>query len=210
MNTPTIRVILVDDHRRVHLAITEMFLFFDDLELIAQATNGQEAITLVQEHQPDVILMDIMMPVMDGIQATEQILSAFPNIKIIALSSFQDDDSVYSILQAGAVGYILKNENINDIDNIIRSAYQGQNILSPEILHKLMHQSQTTFLETDLSERELQVLTALAKGQTNAEIAKLLTISVSTVKFHMNNIQLKLGVETRAEALVVAAKNRLI
>ena len=209
MTNPKIKIILVDDHRRVHQAISEMLSFVDDIELLAHGSNGLEAIELCDLYRPDLVLMDIVMPVMDGVEATKQILKKHPNIKVLALSSFKDQDSVRTALESGAVGYVLKDSSVDDLENTIRAAYEGQSILSPEIMQALLKMP-TSDQAINLSSRELEVLKLFSNGMTNNQIAMILTISVSTVKFHIANILNKLEVDTRAEAIVIAAKNNLV
>jgi len=204
-----ISIILVDDHRRVHQAISEMIGFFDDIELLAHGSNGREAIELCNRYQPDLVLMDVVMPIMDGIEATKHIIEKNPEIKVLALSSFKDHHTVRTMLENGAIGFVLKDSSVDDLENTIRTAYAGQSILSPEIMQALLETQQSN-QETNLSARELEVLKLFASGMTNNQIAHTLTISISTVKFHITNIVEKLGVNTRAEALVAAAKNKLI
>ncbi len=204
-----ISIILVDDHRRVHQALSEMISFFDDIELLGHGSNGLEAIDLCDLYRPDLVLMDIVMPLMDGVEATKQIVKKHPDIKVLALSSFRDRDTVRSMLESGAVGYVLKDSSVEDLENTIRTAYEGQSIFSPEIMQALLDTGHTT-IDTDLSSREIEVLKLFATGMTNNQIASQLTISASTVKFHITNIIEKLGVSTRAEALVIAAKNNLV
>lgn len=205
----TIGIILIDDNRRVHQVIAEMISYFDDIELLAHGGNGREAVTLCDQYQPDLVLMDVVMPIMDGVEATRLIRKKHPHIKILALSSFQDHDTVRSMLESGAIGYVLKDSSVDDLENTIRTAHEGQSILSPEIMRALLEKAQPT-AETNLSAREQEVLKLFASGMTNNEIASILTISVSTVKFHITNILNKLGVDTRAEAIVIAAKSNLI
>ncbi len=202
-------IILVDDHRRVHQTIGELISFWDDVEVLAHGHNGLEAIDLCDQFQPDLILMDIVMPLMDGVEATKRILQKYPQTKILAFSSFKDQDTIRAMLENGAVGYILKDSSVDVLESVIRLACAGQHILSPEITKVLLEKplSQT---DTNLSPREKEILRFFASGKTNSEIAATLTISVSTVKFHITNILTKLGVETRAEALVAAAKANLI
>lgn len=204
-----ISIILVDDHRRVHQALSEMISFFDDIELLAHASNGIEAIDLCDLYHPDLVLMDVVMPLMDGIEATKQIVKKHPNIKVLALSSFRDRDTVRVMLENGAIGYVLKDSSVEDLENTIRTAYEGQSIFSPEIMQALLDTGHTT-IDTNLSSREIEVLKLFATGMTNNQIASTLTISTSTVKFHITNIIEKLGVSTRAEALVIAAKNNIV
>jgi len=210
-----IRMILVDDHRRVHQAMAEMIDFIDDIELLAQASNGEEAVHLCDQYQPDLVLMDVVMPVMDGVEATKRIMAKHPNIKILALSSFKDPTTVREMLENGAIGYVLKESSVDDLEHTIRTAYEGQGVLSPEVIHGLLDTQEEEptpepQIDNNLSPRELEVLQLFATGMTNGEIAVDLTISVSTVKFHISNILDKLEVDTRAEALVLAAKNNLI
>lgn len=208
-----IGIILVDDHRRVHQVITEMVSFFDDIELLGHGSNGIEAIDLCDRYHPDLVLMDVVMPNMDGVEATKRILAKHPDTKILALSSFKDHETAHAMLESGAVGFVLKDSTVADLENTIRTAYEGQGILSPEIMQTLLKPPlQTAEKERDinLSPREHEVLQHFASGMTNGEIANELTISISTVKFHITNILNKLGVDTRAEALVVAAKHNLV
>lgn len=208
-----IRVLLIDDHRRIHQAVAEILDFIDDIELVAHGSNGHEAIQLSEEYCPDIVLMDVLMPGMDGITATEAIHKKQPNIKIIALSSFQDEDSVYAMLTCGAVGYILKDTGISDLENTIRVAYEGTSVLSSEITRLLVKRDtrpKSVDSNFGLSEREREVLKHIATGMSITEVAQTLFISQSTVKYHLKNILSKMGVETRAEAIALASKNNLI
>jgi len=206
-----IGIILIDDHRRVHQAMSEMISYFDDIEILAQGNNGLDAIALCDQYQPDLVLMDVVMPEMDGVEATRRIKTKHPDIKILALSSFKDNDTTRAMLESGAIGFILKNSSVDDLENTIRTAYAGQGIFSPEIMQMLTQPApQDTTEHIDLTPREREVMKLFASGLTNGEIAAQLTISVSTVKFHITNILGKLDVDTRAEALVIAAKNNLV
>ena len=204
-----IKIILVDDHPRVHQVMGEMFDFFDDIDLIARGSNGQEAIDLCNLYQADLVLMDMVMPVMNGVEATRRILEKYPETKILALSSFEDPNAVQRMLEQGAVGYILKTSSGKTLYNTIRAAIDGQAVLSPEIVNVMFDASKDE-LDASLTPREREVLTLFASGMTYNAIATKLSISASTVKFHVNNITAKLGVDTREEALVIAAKNNLI
>jgi len=180
-----------------------------DIKLVAQGANGQEGIALCDQHQPDIVLMDVVMPVMDGIEATRILHERFPNLKVLVLSSFQDHESVYAMLHNGAVGYLVKSSLAQDLAETIRSTVHGKMVFSSEIGAQLMSPPQPA-VDFHLTDRELEVLVMLAEGLTNQQSAQKLSISQSTLKFHMMNIFQKLGVQTRSEALVLAAKNNLI
>jgi len=206
---PKIRVVLIDDHLQIHRIIQETLRTTSDIQLVGQGANGQEAITLCEQCQPDIVLMDVMMPVMDGIEATKILHERFPGIKVLVLSSFQDHESVYTMLRNGAVGYLTKSTLAKDLVDTIRATFQGKMVFSPDIVDQLLTSPQPT-VDFNLTDRELEVLVLLAEGLTNQQSAQKLSISVSTLKFHMNNIYEKLGVQTRSEALVLATKNNLI
>lgn len=208
----TIRVILADDHRRIHQIISETLSYVPDIEVVAQASNGREAVEQCRLHNPDVVLMDVVMPIMDGVEATKLILARQPNIKILALSSFREQDTTQAMIQSGAAGFVLKDTNTFDLANAIRTVCEGSIIFSPEIVQNLLHHQSGKPSPTieNITSREQEVLKLMAKGLNNGEIAAKLTISISTVKFHINNLMMKLEVETRAELLVSATKNNLI
>lgn len=204
-----IRIILVDDHKVVHQALAAMISFVDDFELVAQGSNGKEAIELCHEFVPDIVLMDVVMPIIDGIEATRKILMQHPNIKILALSSFQDDVSVNSMLRSGAVGYVLKNAPVDELESIIRTVLEGKAVIDATLIQSIL-QPHRRDNDPNLSPRELEILNLVASGMSYGQVAQCLEISLSTVKFHKQNILLKLDVETRNEAILVAAKNNLI
>lgn len=207
----SIRIILVDDHRVVHQALAEMISFVDDFELVAQGSNGQEAIDLCREFLPDLVLMDVVMPGIDGVQATRRILADHPGIKILALSSFQDDVSVNSMLKSGAVGYVLKNTSVDELESIIRIVHEGKTVIDTHLIQKvLLPDVLTTHSDLNLSSRELEILKLIAGGMSYNQVADCLSISLSTVKFHIGNILAKLKVDTRNEAILVAAKSGII
>ena len=215
MNRPKIRLIMIDDHRRVHQALAAKIDFMEDIDVLAHGSNGIEAIDLCAQHQPDVMLMDVLMPGMDGIEATRQIHARFPNVKILALSSFDDQDTVRQMLANGAAGYLLKDSSMDELEQTIRTIVAGQTVLSPALIDGLLHPPASPSNEPmpspiQISRREQEVLQLFAAGLTNPEIAGQLFISVSTVKFHITNILDKLGATTRAEALVIAAKHGLV
>jgi NarL family two-component system response regulator LiaR len=204
-----IRVILVDDHLQIHRLVHVILGATSDIKLVGQGANGQEAIALCEQYQPDIALMDVVMPVLDGIEATKVLHERLPAIKVLVLSSFQDHESVYAMLRNGAVGYLVKSSLAQDLAETIRATFQGKMVFSSEVGAHLVSPPQPT-LNFYLTDRELEVLVLLAEGLTNQQTAQKLSISQSTLKFHMTNIFEKLGVQTRSEALVLAAKNNLI
>ena len=208
--TPSpIRVVLIDDHLQIHTVVQATLNSTPDFKLVGQGANGQDAIALCEQYKPDIVLMDVVMPIMDGIEATMVLHERFPNIKILVLSSFHDHESVYTMLRNGAVGYLTKDTLAQDLVETIRATFQGKMVFSPDIVEQLVL-SPHPAVDFHLTDRELEVLVLLAEGMTNQQSAQRLSISVSTLKFHMNNIYEKLGVQTRSEALVLAAKNNLI
>ena len=204
-----IRVVLVDDHYPIHKTVQTILRSTTDIRLVGQGANGREGIVLCEQYQPDVVLMDVVMPIMDGIEATRELRERIPDIKILVLSSFQDHESVYTMLRNGAVGYITKSSLAEDLAETIRTIYQGKMVFSSEVGEHLIAPPQPAG-DYQLTDRELEVLTLMAEGLTNKESAYRLSISQSTLKYHMNNIYRKLGVQTRSEALVLAAKSNLI
>jgi NarL family two-component system response regulator LiaR len=208
-NENPIRVVLVDDHAQMHRIVHVILGATSDINLVGQAANGRDGIALCEQYQPDIVLMDVVMPVMDGIEATKYLHKSLPDIKVLVLSSFQDHESVYAMLRNGAVGYLTKGSLAEDLAETIRATYQGKMVFSGEIGAHLV--SPPNPIENfHLTDRELEVLVHMAEGMTNQQTAQKLSISTSTLKFHMTNIYEKLGVQTRSEALVLAAKNNLI
>lgn len=204
-----IRVVLVDDHAQMHRIVRVILGATTDIKLVGQGANGQDGIALCEQYQPDIALMDVVMPLMDGIEATKILHERFPEIKILVLSSYQDHESVYAMLRNGAVGYLIKSSLAEDLTDTIRATFQGKMVFSSEVGVHLMSPPQPA-LNFNLTDRELEVLVLLAEGLSNQQSAQKLSISQSTLKFHMSNIFQKLGVQTRSEALVLAAKNNLI
>src|SRR5512139_3767222 len=206
-----IKVMVVDDHPVVRDGLKNMFLVFDDLELIGEAENGSAALAFCQQNTPDVILMDILMPVMDGILATRAICEQYPQVKIIVLTSYPEDDLVQKSLEAGAIGYLLKNATIDDLANAVRSAYAGRPTLAPEATMALIR-ARTGPLKpgSDLSQREREVLALIVQGLSNEEIAERLVISPATARHHVSACIQKLGAANRAQAASLAVKHGLV
>lgn len=209
---PKTRILLVDDHAWVHQAVNTILKIAPDIELIGQAHNGVEALRLCEELRPDLILMDVVMPHINGIEATRIIRERYDTIKILVLSSFQDDESVLAMLDSGAMGYVLKGSLTGDLISAIRTAMTGVSVFSAEITSVLLKSNHETTNGHDfgLTARELEVLRLMAKGENNPEIADKLVISQSTVKFHVVNIRDKMKVATRPEAMVLVAKNNIV
>jgi two-component system, NarL family, response regulator LiaR len=212
MNTPqTIQVMLVDDHNVVRSGLAAFLKAYDDLKLVGEARNGLEAVNLCRQKKPDVILMDLMMPEMDGIAATRAILADYPEIKIIAMTSFEDEELVQGVLAAGAISYLLKNVTSDELVKAIRDAVSGRSTLSPEAATALIQATRPTKEPGfDLTEREREVLGLVVQGQSNQQIAEALFISLATVKAHISNILSKLQVSSRAEAISYAIKHKIV
>ena len=210
--TEPIRVIIVDDHAMLRRGLKFFLKGFDDLELVGEANSGPAALDLCAEVQPDVVIMDMVMPGMDGAQATQAIRERFPQVQVIALTSFQEEDLVERALQAGAIGYLLKNVNADGLAHAIREAYAGRSTLAPEATEILIQATRQRAAQPDygLTEREQEVLALLVEGLSNAEISERLVITVATVKFHVRGILSKLGVSSRAEAIALAWQEKLV
>ncbi len=207
----TIRVMIVDDHALVRSGLEAFLLVQKDLKLVAQARNGQQAVALCAEAQPDVVLMDLLMPGMSGIETIGQIKQQFPRIQCIALTSYKDEELVQGALKAGAIGYLLKDISAEDLASAIRSACAGRPSLAPEAAQALIQMSMKgPAVGTDLTDREREVLDLMVDGLNNPEIASRLVISKGTVKFHVSSILSKLGVTSRTEAVSLALQNHLV
>ena len=206
-----IQVLVVDDHPVVRDGLKSMFLVFDDLELVGEADNGSAALAFCHQKTPDVILMDVLMPVMDGIDATRAILEQHPQVKIIMLTSYPEDNLVQKSLEAGAIGYMLKNAPIDALAAAVRSAYAGRPTLAPEATLALIR-AKTGPLKPgrDLSKRELEVLALIVQGFSNDEIAERLVISPATARHHVSACIQKLGAANRAQAASLAVKHGLV
>jgi len=206
-----IRVMLVDDHTMVRKGLATILKGFPDLQLVCEAENGVEAIKLCDEVQPDVILMDMVMPDMDGATATRIIRQQFPQVQVIVLTSFKEGELIKNALEAGAIGYLLKDVSADELARAIRAAYVGRATLSPEAAQTLVETAnQPPAPGLDLTEREREVLTLMIEGLNNTQIAGRLTVSPSTIKSHVSNILSKLGVASRTEAVTLALRNRIV
>jgi NarL family two-component system response regulator LiaR len=211
MDASPIKVLLVDDHAVVRSGLGAVLMTHDDLELVGEANNGQEAVNLVDKLRPDVVLMDILMPVMDGVQATKAIHEKHPEVRIIALTSFKEKDMVEGALKAGALSYLIKNVSADELVTAIRGAMSGQPRLSPEAAQVLIQDiKQPATPGFDLTDREKEILALMVEGLPNNGIADKLIVSQSTVKFHVSNILSKLGVASRTEAVALALKLHLV
>ena len=206
-----IRVLLVDDHAVVRSGLATFLRAYADLELVGEASDGKEAVALCDKLQPDVVLMDLVMPGLDGAAATRAIRDRHSHIQVIALTSFAEQELVQGVLQAGAVSYLLKNVSADDLAQAVRLAAVGRPTLAPEATHALIRAAtQPPAVGHDLTDREREVLALMVQGLSNPEIAQRLVISTSTAKFHVGNVLSKLGVASRAEAVALALKNRLL
>jgi two-component system, NarL family, response regulator LiaR len=206
-----IRVMVVDDHKVVRSGLSAFLMAYDDLELVAEADSGEKALSLCNSSKPDVVLMDLVMPKMNGAETTEAILKHCPDMKIIALTSFKEQELVEGALQAGAIGYLLKDVDADDLANAIRQAYAGKPTLAPEAAQILIQASRQPYKPgIDLTDREHEVLALLVDGLTNPEIAEKLVVSKSTVKFHVSSILNKLQVSSRTEAVAKALQEKLL
>ena len=212
--TKPIRVMLVDDHAVVRSGLAAFLLAFDDLELAGEAGSGPEALAKCAQSRPDVVLMDLVMPGMDGAVATKAIRQNCPQIQVIALTSFKEEELVQSALAAGAIGYLLKNISADELADAIRAAHAGRPTLAPEAAQALIHATVAARENPkpgfDLTEREREVLALMVEGLSNPDIADRLIVSRSTVKFHVSSILSKLGATSRTEAVALAVQNRLI
>lgn len=215
----TIRVLIADDHQLFRDGVRTLLLTAPDMEVVGEAANGQDAIRLAAVTAPHVILMDIQMPDMDGIQVTQQVLQANPHINVLIVTMFDDDQSVFAAMRTGARGYVLKGARHDEMLRAIRSAANGEAIFSPGVAALVLNlfaaappaASVTAAPDafSDLTEREMEVLTLMARGQSNADIAAALFISVKTVRNHVSNIFNKLQVTDRAQAVIRARESGL-
>lgn len=208
-----IKVVLVDDHEMVRMGVSTYLSTQNDIEVVGQASNGKEGIELVLNTKPDIILMDLVMEVMDGIEATKQIIAKWPEAKIIIVTSFIDDENVYPAIDAGAISYMLKTSRASDIANAIRTTHNGGSVLEPVVTGKMMNRmrkSNQRELHDDLTAREQEVLHLMTEGKSNQEIADALFVSLKTVKTHVSNILTKLEVVDRTQAVIYAFRHGIV
>lgn len=209
-----IKVLLVDDHEMVRIGLAAVLGTEDGIEVVGEASNGLEGIRLAQQYRPDVVLMDLVMDGMDGIETTKRVLAAHPECKVIVLTSFIDDEKMYPAIEAGAFSYLLKTSRATEIAEAIRAAARGQSVLESQVAAKMMDRlrqpKEQKAAHEELTEREMEVLRLLAQGRSNQEIAEQLFIGIKTVKFHVTNLLAKLGVDDRTNAAIYAYKHGLI
>ena len=212
MKKRPIRVVIVDDHVMVRSGLRLFLLAFEDLKLVGEAANGEEAIRICGQEKPDVVLMDMVMPIMDGARATAEITARFPRIHVIGLTTFSEPELIQKMVDAGATSFLLKSISAAELAQSIRDVSNGKTAISPEIqeLLKGTRSSPAQLERYNLSHREWEVLTGLTNGLSNAEIARELVISLSTTKFHVSRILTKLNVSSRAEAISLAIREGLV
>ncbi|WP_174733664.1 response regulator transcription factor [Mesobacillus harenae] len=208
-----IKVVFVDDHEMVRIGVSSYLSAQPDIEVIGEADNGRTGVQMALELRPDIILMDLVMKEMDGIEATKQIIDNWPEAKIIIVTSFLDDEKVYPALEAGATSYMLKTSKASEIANAVRATYNGEPVLEPEVTGKMMmkmRQKNRSVPHDELTTREMEILLLMTEGKTNQEIADELFIALKTVKTHVSNILGKLQVQDRTQAVIYAFKHSLV
>lgn len=209
-----IRVLLVDDHEMVRIGLAAVLDTEEGIEIVGEAGNGLDGLRLAKAYKPDVVLMDLVMEGMDGIETTRRLLEEQPDCKVIVLTSFLDDEKMYPVIEAGAFSYLLKTSRASEIADAIRAANRGQSVLESQVASKMMNRFRKpapTAAEPheELTEREMEVLQLLAQGKSNQEIADELFIGIKTVKYHMTNLFGKLGVDDRTQAAIYAHRHGL-
>ena len=215
----TIRVLVADDHELFRRGLRQVLEDEDDIKVVAEAGDGEEAVELSREHMPDVVVMDVRMPIRSGIEATRAVKQDLPHCKILMLTISDEEDDLYQAIKSGANGYLLKEISIDEIGNAVRSVHGGQSLISPSMASKLLTEFASMIKKTDdrqqvptprLTDREMEVLKLVAKGMNNRDIAKQLFISENTVKNHIRNILEKLQLHSRMEAVVYAVREKLL
>jgi NarL family two-component system response regulator LiaR len=210
-NTQPIRVLIVDDHAMVRSGLKNFIRAYEWMTPVGEAANGADAVAFCATHAVDIVLMDMVMPGLDGSQTTQQIVALGKPIKIIVLTSFHEQDLVEQALKAGAMSYLLKNVTAGELAQAIQAAYAGRSTLAPEAAEALISLTrQKPDQGSELTERERQVLALLVKGRSNADMAAQLSISMATIKYHLSNIYSKLGAKSRVEAVTIALEHRLV
>lgn len=209
-----IKVLLVDDHEMVRIGLAAVLGTEDGIEVVGEAGNGQEGLRLANAYEPDVVLMDLVMDGMDGIETTRRLLEMQPDCRVIVLTSFLDDEKMYPVIEAGAFSYLLKTSRASEIADAIRAAARGQSVLESQVASKMMNRFRRpaqaeAHPHEELTEREMEVLQLIAQGKSNQEIADELFIGIKTVKYHLTNMFSKLGVEDRTQAAIYAHRNGL-
>jgi len=209
-----VKVLLIDDHEMVRIGLAAVLGTEDGIEVVGEASNGMDGIRMAQEYLPDVVLMDLVMEGMDGVETTRKLLELHPNCKVIVVTSYLDDSKLYPVIEAGAFSYLLKTSRAGEIAQAIRAAMKGESVLESQVASKIMNRfrkpKQGAAPHEDLTEREMEVLRLIAQGKSNQDVADELFIGVKTVKFHVTNILSKLGLEDRTQAAIYAYKNGLV
>lgn len=210
----TIRVLIVDDHLVVRKGLTALLATKKDIEVIGEASNGKEALAGVKELKPDIVLMDLLMPEMDGVEAIKNIMGEFPSAKILVMTSFATDEMVFPAIKAGALGYLLKDSSPNELINAIHQVYKGEPSLHPKIARKVLleisNPKANKRSEDPLTEREMEVLKSIARGMSNQEIGSALSISEATVRTHVSRVLSKLHLASRTQAALYALKEGFV
>ncbi|AKR08583.1 two-component system response regulator yvqC [Bacillus cereus BAG1X2-3] len=207
-----IKVLLVDDHEMVRMGVSAYLSTQPDIEVVGEAENGKKGSELALQLRPDIILMDLVMDEMDGVEATRAIIQEWPEAKIVVVTSFLDDEKLYPVIEAGATSYLLKTSRASDIADAVRATYDGETVLEPKVTGKMMsrmRQKKEQPLHDDLTEREFEILLLIAEGKSNQEIADELFIALKTVKTHVSNILNKLNVSDRTQAVIYAFRHQL-
>ncbi|WP_373232532.1 response regulator [Cohnella sp.] len=214
VNDSLIRVLLVDDHEMVRIGLAAVLGTEEGIEVVGEAGNGLEGLRLARDYSPDVVLMDLVMDGMDGIETTKRLMEEMPECRVIVLTSFLDDEKMYPVIEAGAFSYLLKTSRASEIADAIRAAARGQSVLESQVASKMMNRFRrppqvAAQPHEDLTDREMEVLKLIALGKSNQEIADDLFIGIKTVKYHLTNLFGKLGVEDRTQAAIYAHRNGL-